>query len=67
MMSSQNPMDSIYSPRQNMAEDSRLKRNVREDLHTALDLAYKFRDELELLHPQAARHVKLLLAQGNLL
>lgn len=41
--------------------DSTWDRNFKDDMHTALDLFYKFKEGLDKLHPECARNIERLL------
>jgi hypothetical protein len=55
------------SERNEIAPDARLERNAQEDLHTAIDLAFKFVASVRALHPLAERQIKAMMLSGNLL
>ena len=67
MMSSQINNEPVTSGYNKLGEDTRLTRNVQEDMHMAVDLTYEYLEKLKSLHPLANRHIKILLTQGNML
>lgn len=45
--------------------DNRWNRNMKDDMKTAIDLLWKFKEELEKLHPECTHVLERLLANPN--